>query len=143
MILYLDIDGVLVTADQNGRRPALGVDDFLEECRDLVTVRWLSTRTPGGIIPLPEDYLETIARDLRCAVKDIQGFENPRKYWMDKTDGIDFDETEPWVWFDDEVELSEIDYLKERGFGDRLIHVDSIQDLSAFDKAWKALKLTL
>ena len=115
--LYLDIDGVLLTAKQT--RDALGVGEFI----DFVTVNfecyWLTTHCKGdsatALRYLSQFLQPTTIDKLRHSVQ-------PTTWDTLKTEAIDVESD--FYWLDDQPFQSEISYLAAAKVDEQLICVD-------------------
>jgi hypothetical protein len=114
--LYLDIDGVLLTAKKT--RPAKNVASFIQFVTNNFECYWLTTHCKGD----SKTALKYLAQYLDS--KTIDKLENVKStYWTTlKTEAIDF--TDDFFWLDDnplQVEISIVDSAKR---SDRLIIVN-------------------
>lgn len=112
--LYLDIDGVLLTAKHTQAAP--GVDEFITQHFDCY---WLTTHCKGDSAPairyLSRFLLPATLEKLRLAV-------HPTNWDTLKTEAIDL--ASDFYWLDDRPFQSEIAYLQAYRVSDRLIIVD-------------------
>jgi hypothetical protein len=115
--LYLDIDGVLLTARHTQAAP--GVAAFVEFVIQHFTCYWLTTHCKGDSAPtlryLSQFLAPATLELLRQAVQ-------PTTWDTLKTEAIDV--AADFYWLDDSPFQSEIAYLQARGVADRLIVVD-------------------
>lgn len=115
--LYLDIDGVLLTAKHT--RAAPGVDEFVEFITQHFACYWLTTHCKGESGPalrylanfLESTSLEKLRQDVRPTTWDTL-----------KTEAIDI--TSDFYWLDDRPFQSEIAYLQAHQVANRLLLVD-------------------
>jgi len=121
--IYLDIDGVLLA---NDKYPANHVHEFLEYVLTKYpdTTYWLTTHCQGDANrPIMDvGYLfkdETV--ELMRRIKPTTWLDSPSK-----TDAIDF--TKPFLWFDDDLFLSEKKALIDHDVLDNWIEVDLKKD---------------
>jgi hypothetical protein len=128
--IYLDIDGPLVRDGQVTPRCFAFLRWTVESHRP----HWLTTRdahgTHEGILrafrhALGAPLLPQEIAHLLCAVK-------PTRWRGSKLDAIDL--ASNWVWLDDDPLLAEVETLRCRGLLDRLLIVDSDDDL------WRAVE---
>lgn len=115
--LYLDIDGVLLTARHTQAAP--GVAAFVEFVTRHFACYWLTTHCKGDSAPalryLSQFLAPATLELLRQAVQ-------PTTWDTLKTEAIDV--AADFYWLDDSPFQSEIAYLQARGVADRLIVVD-------------------
>lgn len=115
--LYLDIDGVLLTAKHTQAAP--GVDEFIDFITQHFDCYWLTTHCKGDNAPtiryLSRFLLPATLEKLRLAVQ-------PTNWDTLKTEVIDL--ASDFYWLDDQPFQSEIAYLRVHGVVDRLIIVD-------------------
>jgi len=115
--LYLDIDGVLLTAKHTQAAP--GVDEFIDFITQHFDCYWLTTHCKGDSAPalryLSRFLLPATLEKLRLAVQ-------PTTWDTLKTEAIDL--ASDFYWLDDQPFQSEIAYLRAHGVADRLIIVD-------------------
>ena len=120
MILYLDIDGVLLNNDPDTRA------DYSIELIDYITNEfdcyWLTTHCKGDTthaIEYLSDYFpaETIGK-----LKTIR----PTNWENLKTEGIDFDKD--FIWLDDYPFQAELSVLESFGVSDSLYQVNLKND---------------
>jgi hypothetical protein len=114
--LYLDIDGVLLTARHT--QAALGVDAFVAFVTQHFACRWLTTHCKGDSAPA----LRYLARFLEPATLEMLRQVQPTTWDTLKTEAIDV--TATFYWLDDSPFQSEIAYLQARGVADRLVVVN-------------------
>ncbi len=114
--LYLDIDGVLLTAKD--ARPAEHVSEFIEFITASFDCYWLTTHCKGDSLTairrlkpyLPEDTLDKLSVVKATSWNTL------------KTEAIDF--VSDFYWLDDCPLHSEKAVLKDRNCFDRLVIVD-------------------
>lgn len=115
--LYLDIDGVLLTARHTQAAP--GVAALVEFVTQHFTCYWLTTHCKGDSAPtlryLSQFLAPATLELLRQAVQ-------PTTWDTLKTEAINV--AADFYWLDDSPSQSEIAYLQARGVADRLIVVD-------------------
>ncbi|TGE28579.1 hypothetical protein [Hymenobacter metallicola] len=115
--LYLDIDGVLVTAKHT--RAAPGVEGFVRFITANFTCYWLTTHCKGNSASalkylahfLDAETLGLLASSVRATTWDAL-----------KTEAIDL--TLPFYWLDDQPFQAEIARLQAANVADRLVVVD-------------------
>ncbi|NML64750.1 hypothetical protein HHL22_05975 [Hymenobacter sp. RP-2-7] len=116
-ILYLDIDGVLLTARHT--QAASGVDAFVDFITQHFTCYWLTTHCKGDSAPA----LRYLARFLKPAtLEKLRQAVQPTTWDTLKTEAIDV--TADFYWLDDQPFQAEIAYLEVRGVADRLVRVN-------------------
>jgi len=118
--LYLDIDGVLLTAKHTQAAPS--VDEFVEFITQHFDCYWLTTHCKGDSVPtlryLARFLLPATLEKLRQAVQQTN--------WDTlKTEAIDL--ASDFYWLDDQPFQSEIAYLQAHGIADKLIIIDLTQ----------------
>ncbi|RZJ93068.1 MAG: hypothetical protein EOO60_06085 [Hymenobacter sp.] len=115
--IYLDIDGVLLTAKHT--QAAQGVDDFVDFVTAHFECYWLTTHCKGdsksAIKYLMQFMQPATTEKLKAAV-------HPTNWDALKTEALDF-ETD-FYWLDDKPLQVEQARLKENGVSDRLILVN-------------------
>jgi hypothetical protein len=115
--LYLDIDGVLLTAKHTQAAP--GVDEFIDFITQHFDCYWLTTHCKGDNAPavryLSRFLLPATLEKLRLAV-------HPTNWDTLKTEAIEL--ASDFYWLDDQPFQSEIAYLQAHGMADRLIIID-------------------
>lgn len=102
--LYLDIDGVLLTA--RNPRPADYAKEFIEFVTANFDCYWLTTHCQGDAKPASDylsEYFDETTMELLRTIK-------PTRWGALKTDAIDFDSE--FVWIDDYAMLAEKEVLK-------------------------------
>lgn len=150
-VLYLDVDDVLIMfppyrdeewwENNKGGAPANGVQEFLEFARRHMEVRWLTSWATSGWMPY--DRLEKLSGILKVPTVLIEGFENPMRWFNNKTTGINWEEHKAgreWFWIEDGILEEEIQMLKDKGCYDRYIHVNTSYDPDDLLKALDILK---
>jgi hypothetical protein len=115
--LYLDIDGVLLTAKHTQAAP--DVDEFVEFIAQNFACYWLTTHCKGDSAPA----LRYLSRFLKAITleKLHQGVQ-PTNWDMLKTEAIDL--ASNFYWLDDSPFQSESAYLQTNGVASRLIVVN-------------------
>ena len=115
--LYLDIDGVLLTAKHTQAAP--GVDEFVDFITQHFDCYWLTTHCKGDSAPaihyLARFLLPATLEKLRLAVQ-------PTNWETLKTEAIDL--ASVFYWLDDQPFQSEIAYLQAHDVEDGLIVVN-------------------
>lgn len=114
--LYLDIDGVLLTA--KNPRPAEGASEFIAFVTAHFDCYWLTTHCQGNtdtVLRYLSDYFDDATMQLLRTIK-------PTRWRALKTDAIDFDSK--FVWLDDNAMQAEKEMLKKYNALDSLILVD-------------------
>jgi hypothetical protein len=115
--LYLDIDGVLLTAKHT--QAALGVDEFVEFITQHFECYWLTTHCKGDSAPA----LLYLSRFLKPAtLEKLRQAVRPTNWDTLKTEAINVESD--FYWLDDRPFQSELAYLQAHGVVDRLIIVD-------------------
>ncbi|MGI4872982.1 MAG: hypothetical protein ACRYFX_17615 [Janthinobacterium lividum] len=114
--LYLDIDGVLLTARHTQAAP--GVDEFVEFVTQHFACYWLTTHCKGDSAPT----LRYLASFLPPATLEKLRAVQPTTWDTLKTEAIDV--TADFYWLDDRPFQAEIAYLQTHGVADRLRVVD-------------------
>lgn len=119
-ILYLDIDGVLLTTKHTHAAP--GVDEFVDFITQHFTCYWLTTHCKGDSAPA----LRYLASFLQPAtLEKLRAAVRPTTWDTLKTEAIDV--TADFYWLDDSPFQAEIAYLEARGVDDRLFVVNLYQ----------------
>jgi hypothetical protein len=114
--LYLDIDGVLLTAKHTQAAP--GVDAFVAFITQHFACRWLTTHCKSDNAPA----LRYLAKFLEPATLEMLRQVQPTTWDTLKTEAIDI--KADFYWLDDSPFQSEIAHLQARGVADRLVVVD-------------------
>jgi hypothetical protein len=130
-IMYLDVDDTLIRRYGwvDGEYTFIGkgapdAGEFVKWAVRNFEVRWLTLRCPTGT--MEPDALRELARDLPIEREWIWYIRNPLGLWRNgnadtKIDGIDWDETRPWVWVEDRIGEREAQMLRGRHILDRYI----------------------
>jgi len=112
--LYLDIDGVLLTAKYTQAAP--GVDEFVEFITQHFDCYWLTTHCKGDSAPA----LRYLSRFLKpVTLEKLRLAVHPTNWDTLKTEAIDL--ASEFYWLDDRPFQSEIAYLQAHGVADGLI----------------------
>lgn len=112
--LYLDIDGVLLTAKHTQAAP--GVDEFVDFITQHFACYWLTTHCKGDSAPA----LHYLSRFLKLAtLEKLRQAVQPTNWDTLKTEAIDL--ASDFYWLDDQPFQSEIAYLQAHGVADRLL----------------------
>ena len=115
--IYLDIDGVLLTAKHTQAAP--GVDEFVEFVTQHFACYWLTTHCKGDSAPA----LRYLSRFLQPAtLEKLRQAVQPTTWNTLKTEAIEV--TADFYWLDDSPFQAEIAYLQARGVADRLLVVN-------------------
>ncbi|MGI4867048.1 MAG: hypothetical protein ACRYFZ_24235 [Janthinobacterium lividum] len=128
--LYLDIDGVLLTAKHTQAAP--GVDAFVDFITQHFACYWLITHCKGDSAPA----LRYLSRFLQPAtLEKLRQAVQPTTWDTLKTEAIEV--TADFYWLDDSPFQSEIAYLQARCVADKLVKVDLNRpnELSVVSKA--------
>ena len=129
MNIYLDIDGVLLA---NDKHPANFALEFIKYCVTNYpdSTYWLTTHCQGDADRPIQDIghlfdIETV--ELMRKIKPTTWLNSPSK-----TEAIDF--SKPFLWFDDDLFVSEKEALIEHKVLDNWIEVDLRKDPDALGK---------
>ncbi len=115
--LYLDIDGVLLTAKHTQAAP--GVDAFVEFITQHFACYWLTTHCKGDSAPA----LRYLARFLQPAtLEKLRQAVQPTTWDTLKTEAIEV--AADFYWLDDSPFQAEIAYLQAHDVADRLVVVN-------------------
>jgi hypothetical protein len=123
MFIYLDIDGVVLGKNEHGRIALIpNFRSLLRYLRKNYECRWLTTHgryNADDAIEYLKPFLKGItAKELRF-IKAVP--------WRTlKTEAIDFNSL--FIWVDDQPLQFELDILREKGFLDRWLKVDTYKD---------------
>ena len=131
--LYLDIDGVLLTAKHTQAAP--GVDEFVEFITQHFACYWLTTHCKGDSVPA----LRYLSRFLQpTTVEKLRQAVRPTTWDTLKTEAIEV--TADFYWLDDSPFQVEIAYLQTRGVADRLVvvNLNRPDELSTISKTLQA-----
>ena len=115
--LYLDIDGVLLTAKHTQAAP--GVDKFVEFITQHFACYWLTTHCKGDSAPALR-YLSSFLKP--ATLERLRQAVQPTNWDTLKTEAIDV--TADFYWLDDSPFQSEIAYLQARSVANRLVVVN-------------------
>lgn len=123
MNIYLDIDGVLLA---NDRHPANYAKEFLKYVLTHYpdTTYWLTTHCQGDASrPIKNigDLFDDETVEIMKKIKPTTWLDSPSK-----TSAIDF--SQPFLWFDDDLFISERNELIEHNALDNWIEVDLRKD---------------
>ncbi len=113
--IYLDIDGVLVTAKNT--HAAEDVIPFLEFITEHFDCYWLTTHCKGDALPAVE-YVKKNISNCESYLSKIK----PTQWDILKTEAIDFDSD--FYWLDDYPMMAEKQVLKQKDKEATLIVVD-------------------
>ncbi|RZK25055.1 MAG: hypothetical protein EOO63_16565, partial [Hymenobacter sp.] len=114
--LYLDIDGVLLTAKHT--RPAPDVEAFVAFVTQHFECYWLTTHCKGD----SATALRYLAAHLPLSTLAHLGVVQPTSWDALKTEAIDL--STDFYWLEDQPFQAEIACLKAAGVADRLLVVD-------------------
>lgn len=114
--LYLDIDGVLLTAKHT--RPAPGVEEFVAFVTQHFECYWLTTHCKGD----PANALRYLSTYLPASSLVQLGAVQPTNWDTLKTEAIDL--RADFYWLEDRPFQAEIACLEAAGAADRLLVVD-------------------
>jgi hypothetical protein len=115
--LYLDIDGVLLTAKHTQAAP--GVDEFVDFVTQHFMCYWLTTHCKGDSAPALR-YLSGFLKP--ATVEKLHQAVRPTNWDTLKTEAIDL--TSDFYWLDDSPFQAEIAYLKIHKRADRLVIIN-------------------
>lgn len=138
--MYLDIDdSLLVWTNDIGGFAAPRAAEFMHWALEHFEVRWLTMWCPSGRL---QDYgAEELSYRFNYKVSKETFFDihNPKMFWQDKTDGVDFDDPRPWVWVEDGLIPSETALLKQKGLHDNFYKTNVSHDRRVLQKTWRLL----
>lgn len=130
-LLFIDIDHCLV----GKRHPrdiktciANGALEFLAVALEGFECSWLSTHSqPGELAPILEYLSYHAANDEREQLLKLASRVRPSGYRTLKTEALHGD----FLWLDDSPLACELEYLRERGWFDRWIQIDTFREPDA------------
>lgn len=153
-VLYLDVDGVLLTfppvleeaglaaeAGQLGMTAAPEAARFLRWAQQHMEVRWLTAWAQGG--DMREKRVQMLADHLDMNPVELENI--PSLGWKQdcKPDGIFWVEhiarQRPFVWMDDDQMPHELTVLEDAGMLESFWHVDTFDDPMSLKRAWQQL----
>jgi hypothetical protein len=115
--LYLDIDGVLLTAKHT--RAADGVDEFVDFVTTYFECYWLTTHCKGD----SRTALKYLAQFMQLeTIEKLKDTVRPTNWDALKTEAIDFESD--FYWLDDNPLQVERKQLGDKGVEDRLMMID-------------------
>ncbi len=114
MNVYLDVDGVLV--DRAGNL-APNAELFLSKVVNDDSTYWLTTRCHGDVSPVLSYMQRLVSSETYQLIQKIK----PTTWSTYKTEAIDF--SQPFVWYDDNPLMSEIDTLRAKEVLKNLVRV--------------------
>jgi hypothetical protein len=114
--LYLDVDGVLLTAKET--HIADHVVPFIDYIIDNFECYWLTTHCKGDTKAVLNHLSEYFDQSIVEKLKVVK----PTSWNTLKTEAIDF--SSDFYWLDDNPMQFEIDIINSKSLGDRLIIVD-------------------
>jgi hypothetical protein len=115
--LYLDIDGVLLTAKHT--RAAEGVDEFVDFVTTHFECYWLTTHCKGESRTALKYLVQFMQSE---TIKKLEDAVRPTNWDALKTEAIDFESD--FYWLDDSPLPVERRILEDNGVGDRLVLID-------------------
>lgn len=114
MNVYLDVDGVLV--DRAGNL-APNAELFLSKVVNDSNTYWLTTRCHGDAAPVLSYMERLVSPETLELIKKIK----PTTWSTYKTEAIDF--SQPFIWYDDNPLMSEVDELKTKDALKNLVRI--------------------
>ncbi len=131
MKLYLDIDGVLITA-KNPNAPE-GIDAFLEYVSSNFDCHWLTTHCKGDASACIQYLKQYLSNNSLVSLSKIK----PTTWDTLKTEAIDMEES--FYWLDDYPMMAEKKELEKHGKLDSLIQVN-LNNQNELERIIKILK---
>lgn len=140
-ILYLDVDGVILTYKRLTQLgPALGLKDFMSYALEHFEVRWCTSWAVSGV--MSPTNLEDLAQLTKLPV-EIWLQVQPSLPWKNyKTEAIDWDEIKKgrqFVWLEDGILFEEEEKLHKLGYFHCYYYTDVLEDKNALLKTWGEL----
>lgn len=143
-IVYLDIDDTLITWTESGMVAAPDAGSFVRWLHDHFEVRWLTAWAPIGKLwehdaaqlawLLNEKKVDdTLSEMIWLLNKESI---NPRSWQNLKTDAIDFDDSRPWIWIEDDILDREKVILADKKVPANWIRCNVTEDINAILKTW-------
>lgn len=129
--LYLDIDGVLITA-KNPKAPK-GIDSFIEFITSNFDCYWLTTHCKGNSTACIEYLRGYLSEE---ALRNLQ-IVKPTMWNTLKTEAINMNE--PFIWLDDYPMMAEKKELEKHGKLESLIQVN-LNNLNELERIISVLK---
>jgi hypothetical protein len=139
-VMYLDVDDTLLvwTNDFVGFA-APRAAEFMYWALEHFEVRWLTMWCPSGRLQ-PHGAEELSYRfNYKVSQETFFNIYNPKMFWQDKTDGVDFEDPRPWVWVEDGLIRVEEDLLKRRNLWNNFYKTNVTHDRRMLQKTWRLL----
>lgn len=128
--LFLDVDGVLLGLDpQRPSRAALAAHacQFLAFALARCQVYWLTTHCRGNAAPALEHLVRHTPQSEREQVMTLAEKIRPTRFETFKTEALPVDDG-GFAWMDDSPTRAELDWLRDRGWLDRWLWVDTREE---------------
>lgn len=147
-ICYVDVDDTLLRFDSSSPAHEIGLaapyaSEFILWALEHFEVRWLTMWCPCGILEEPRAKELSALFGGKVTTAQFLGITNPRNFFTKdsilKTNGIDFTETRPWVWIEDNLLKSEIAVLDEHKMYNRWVRCNVSKSPNALYLAWKSI----
>lgn len=139
-VLYLDIDGVLWCTDEGEIGPAVGLATFLYLALEFFDVRWCTAWAMTG--HMSRESLERLD-NMTGIPADAWALIQPSKPWRDhKFEAIDVLEHQqgrPFLWIEDELTPTELQWLDSHGWRDNYIYTDVFDNSVALLEACRKM----
>lgn len=140
-ILYLDIDGVILTYKRLTQLgPALGLKDFMRFALEHFEVRWCTSWAISGV--MSPTNLDDLANLTKLPVETWMRVQPSLPWHNYKTEAIDWDEIKngrTFVWLEDGILPEEEEKLHELGYFHCYYHTDVVEDKNALLNTWGEL----
>lgn len=107
-ILYIDVDDTLLLH----QKPVHNTAAFFQWCDKHFDVKWMTRWCPDGkMTPSQISYLAPI---LGIEPEDFKRFENPLKFAWCKTEAVDWEGRQPFIWVENTLFPHEVPRMTER-----------------------------
>ncbi|MFN3244018.1 MAG: hypothetical protein ACE37K_21105 [Planctomycetota bacterium] len=130
MKVFLDIDGVLLGTDRTRASRAALADhagDFLEFALRHCSVFWLSDLSRGGAAAALQHVVRHTPMSERERLMSLGSKVQATRFETHKVEALP-QVDEPFVWLDDGPSGPELDWLRQRGWLDRWLWVDTREE---------------
>lgn len=138
-IMYLDVDDTLIVWSNRypyGVAAPMAVE-FIKWAQKHFEIRWLTAWCSSG--QLSDNKAKVLSEYLlnKISPKELQLFNNPKSWRLNKTEGIDFDDPRPWVWIEDNILVREKFYIGSKNLAHCHYKANVSHNIVMLQKAWK------
>lgn len=142
-VAYLDVDDtILIWSNDYAGTPAPRAKEFILWLNEHFEIRWLTMWATSGT--MSDEGAKSLSDKFNgeLSAEFFKSIVNPKGFWNDtmwKTNGIDFNDSRPWIWIEDHLIDKEYKELASRGKLKNFYKTNVSHNIVMLQKTWKQI----